>query len=118
MESTKVKARVIFNPAASGGDYNPEKLRQELGDYELEWITTESAGDAMEAAREWRDGLLIVAGGDGTITEVVNGLGLAGFPEGVTLGILPAGTGNDLAATLAIPEDPDEAEDVLHQNRV
>jgi diacylglycerol kinase (ATP) len=118
MESTKVKARVICNPAASGGDYDPEKLRQELGDYDLEWITTKSAGDATEAAREWHDGLLIVAGGDGTITEVVNGLGLAGFPEGVTLGILPAGTGNDLAATLAIPEDPDEAEDVLHQNRV
>ena len=113
-----MKARVICNPAASGGDYDPEELRQELGDYEFEWITTESAGDATEAAREWHDGLLIVAGGDGTITEVVNGLGLAGFPEGVTLGILPAGTGNDLAATLTIPEDPDEAEDVLHQNRV
>ena len=40
------------------------------------------------------------------------------LPAGVTLAILPAGTGNDLAATLAIPEDPDEAEDVLHQNRV
>src|SRR5215217_8829793 len=118
MESTKVKARVICNPAASGGNYDPEKLRQELGDYDLEWFTTKSAGDATEAAREWQDGLLIVAGGDGTITEVVNGLGLAGFPDGVTLGILPAGTGNALAATLAIPEDPDEAEDVLRQNRV
>jgi len=65
--------------------------------------------DAREAAKEWRDGLLIVVGGDGTISEVVNGLGQAGFPEAVTLAILPAGTGNDLAATLAIPEDPDEA---------
>ena len=118
MESTHLKARVICNPAASGGGYDPEELHQELEDYKLDWITTESSGDATEAAREWRDGLLIVAGGDGTITEVVNGLGLAGFPEGVILGILPAGTGNDLAATLAIPEDPDEAEDVLRQNRV
>jgi diacylglycerol kinase (ATP) len=49
---------------------------------------------------------------------VVNGLGQAGFPEGVTLAILPAGTGNDLAATLAIPEDPAEAVAVLRQNRV
>jgi diacylglycerol kinase (ATP) len=48
---------------------------------------------------------------------VVNGLGRAGFPEGVTLGILPAGTGNDLAATLCIPEDPELAEDVIRQNR-
>src|SRR4028118_403600 len=103
MESTKVKARVICNPAASGGDYDPEKLRQELGDYELEWFTTESAGDATEAAREWHDGLLIVAGGDGTITEVVNGLGLAGFPEGVTPGTLPAGAGEGPAPTRALP---------------
>ncbi len=48
---------------------------------------------------------------------MVNGLGRAGFPEGVTLGILPAGTGNDLAATLCIPEDPELAEDVIRQNR-
>jgi diacylglycerol kinase (ATP) len=47
----------------------------------------------------------------------VNGLGRAGFPEGVTLGILPAGTGNDLAATLCIPEDAELAEDVIRQNR-
>ena len=36
----------------------------------------------------------------------------------MTLAILPAGTGNDLAATLAIPEDPAEAVAVLRQNRV
>jgi diacylglycerol kinase (ATP) len=118
MEDSKSKARVICNPASSGGDYEPQELRRELEGYELEWITTESPGDATEAAREWRDGLLIVAGGDGTINEAVNGLGLAGFPAGVILAILPAGTGNDLAATLAIPEDPDEAEAVLRHNRV
>jgi diacylglycerol kinase (ATP) len=119
MESSELKARVICNPASSGGGYEPEELHRELdGDYNLEWIITESPGDATEAAREWRDGLLIVVGGDGTISEVVNGLGRAGFPEAVTLAILPAGTGNDLAATLAIPDDPDEAEAVLRQNRV
>jgi diacylglycerol kinase (ATP) len=118
MKDSKVKARVICNPASSGGSYEPEELHRELEGYDLEWITTQSPGDATEAAREWRDGLLIVVGGDGTISEVVNGLGRAGFPEGVTLAILPAGTGNDLAATLAIPDDPDEAEAVLRQNRV
>jgi diacylglycerol kinase (ATP) len=118
MESSESKARVICNPASSGGGYDPQELRRELEGYELEWITTQSPGDAAEAAREWRDGLLIVAGGDGTINEVVNGLGKAGFPEGITLAILPAGTGNDLAATLTLPEDPAEAVAVLRQNRV
>jgi diacylglycerol kinase (ATP) len=118
MEDSKVKARAICNPASSGGGYEPEELHRELEGYDLEWLTTQNPGDAREAAKEWPDGLLIVVGGDGTISEVVNGLGQAGFPEGVTLAILPAGTGNDLAATLAIPEDPAEAVAVLHQNRV
>ena len=118
MEDSKLKARVICNPASSGGRYEPEELHRELEGYDLEWITTQSPGDATEAAREWRDGLLIVVGGDGTISEVVNDFGQAGFLEAVTLAILPAGTGNDLAATLSIPDDPDEAAAVLRQNRV
>jgi diacylglycerol kinase (ATP) len=112
------RARVICNPSSGGGAYDPAVLRAEFDGYELDWVQTEGPGDASEAAREWPEGLLIVAGGDGTINDAVNGLGKAGFPEGVTLGILPAGTGNDLAATLCIPDDPDEAEDVIRQGRV
>ena len=113
----KSKARVICNPSSGGGGYDPDKIRDELDGLEVEWIETEGREDAIRAAGEWRDGLLIVAGGDGTINDVVNGLGKAGFPESVTLGILPAGTGNDLAATLCIPEDSDLAKDVILQNR-
>lgn len=113
----KTKARVICNPASGGGDYDPDEIRAELEGLEVEWIETEGPEDAIKAAEEWRGGLLIVAGGDGTINDVVNGLGRAGFPEDVTLGILPTGTGNDLAATLCIPEDHDLAEDVVLQNR-
>lgn len=113
----KSKARVICNPTSGGGAYDPDEIRDELDGMEVEWIETEGPEDAIGAAEEWREGLLIVAGGDGTINDVVNGLGRAGFPESVTLGILPAGTGNDLAATLCIPEDPDLAEDVIRQNR-
>jgi diacylglycerol kinase (ATP) len=113
----KSQARVICNPASGGGDYDPDEIRAELKGPEVEWIETEGPDDAIKAAEEWQEGLLIVAGGDGTINDVVNGLGRAGFPEDVTLGILPAGTGNDLAATLCIPEDPDLAEDVILQNR-
>ena len=118
METSKARARVICNPSSGGGRSNVERLRAELGSFEADWVDTGSKEDAVEAAREWRDGLLIVAGGDGTINEVVNGLGQAGFPEGVTLALLPSGTGNDLAATLAVPENPDEAGDVIRQGKV
>jgi diacylglycerol kinase (ATP) len=113
----KSRARVICNPTSGGGAYDPDEIREELDGMELDWIQTGGPGDAIGAAEEWREGLLIVAGGDGTVNDVVNGLGRAGFPEGVTLGILPAGTGNDLAATLCIPEDAELAEDVIRQNR-
>jgi diacylglycerol kinase (ATP) len=113
----KSRARVICNPTSGGGSYDPDEIRDELEGLEVEWVQTEGPDDAIEAAEEWLEGLLIVAGGDGTINDVVNGLGRADFPERVTLGILPAGTGNDLAATLCIPEDPGLAEDVIRQNR-
>src|SRR5215212_1730480 len=114
----KSKARVICNPTSGGGAYDPDEIREELEGMELDWIETKGPGDAIEAAQDWQDGLLIVAGGDGTVNDVVNGLGKAGFPDGVTLGILPAGTGNDLAATLCIPEDAELAEDVIRRNRI
>jgi diacylglycerol kinase (ATP) len=118
MEASKTKARVIINPSSGGGTYDPDRLREELTGFELDWVETEGPEDAKEAAGELRSGLLIVVGGDGTIYDVVNGLGNAGFPEGVTLALLPAGTGNDLAATLAVPENPGEAEGVIRQNRI
>jgi diacylglycerol kinase (ATP) len=113
----KAKARVICNPTSGGGAYDPDEIRDELDGLDLDWIETKGPEDAIGAAQEWQEGLLLVAGGDGTVNDVVNGLGRTGFPESVTLGILPAGTGNDLAATLAVPDDPELAEDVIRQNR-
>lgn len=113
-----MKARVICNPSSGGGDYSPDEVRAALECFDTEWVTTEKAGDAREAAREWREGLLIVVGGDGTVNETVNGLGLAGFPPDVTLGLLPTGTGNDFAATLRIPEDHESAVETLREMRV
>ena len=115
MEQTPT--RVICNPGSGGGSWEPEKLRAELGDRKVDWCLTQGADDAREAALEWRAGLLVVAGGDGTVNEVVQGLGSAGFPDGVTLALLPTGTGNDLARTLAVPTDLREALETMRAAR-
>ena len=117
-QETRLSTRVICNPSSGGGSCVPYRLREQLSRFEIDWVETSGPGDALAAAEEWDAGLLVVAGGDGTVNEVVNGLGKSGFPEAVTLALLPAGTDNDLAATLAIPEDAGEAEAVIRQGRV
>lgn len=93
----------ILNPAAHNGSGGTilrslaRTLHDELG-VECEWST--DANHVREIARNSRDfeGLIAV-GGDGTISEVVNGMNL----QAQCLGILPAGTGNGLAHELHVP---------------
>jgi lipid kinase YegS len=56
------------------------------------------------AAARARVDLIIAAGGDGTINEVVNGIVRAGAPH-PRLAVIPLGTANDFAKGLAIPPD-------------
>lgn len=53
---------------------------------------------------------VIVLGGDGTINEVVNGIE---YPEKITLGYIPTGSGNDFTRALHIPTSPLKALDVV-----
>jgi diacylglycerol kinase (ATP) len=103
-----VKACAILNPEA--GSAGQSGLFDELDALELDWWVTDEAGDAKElatiAARDDYE-RVIVLGGDGTIHEVVNGLMTVDTPP--TLAVVPVGTGNDLARTLALPDDPLEA---------
>jgi len=65
-------------------------------------------GEAERVAAEladWCD-LVIVLGGDGTVHEVANGLPLESGESGPAVGVLPGGTGNDLARGLGLPPDP------------
>ena len=75
---------------------------------------TERSGDAWRMAREAPAGLsaVLVAGGDGTINEAVNGL-MERPPPRPPLGLLPAGTANVLARELGLPLRPDRAAEAL-----
>jgi diacylglycerol kinase (ATP) len=72
----------------------------------------QAAAFAADAARRGVD-VVAVAGGDGTINEVVNGLD--GYD--VPLGIIPVGTANDFARQMGIPPDADHAMDVILQRK-
>lgn len=109
-------AIIIGNPT-SGQRGSPkllercaEQLRSRLGSVEL-WFT-EYPGHARELAAAAGDTLVVAAGGDGTVNEVVNGLS-----PGATLGIIPLGTANVLAQELGIPLDPEAACERIAERR-
>lgn len=97
---------VILNPesgAGKGRAVRPEIERELAARFPSYTLTeTERPGHAVELAREAARsgaGIVIAAGGDGTVHEVVNGLLEARDRFGIeppALGVVPVGTGNDL----------------------
>ncbi|HEX4505226.1 MAG TPA: YegS/Rv2252/BmrU family lipid kinase [Alphaproteobacteria bacterium] len=102
-----LRLRVIYNPVA--GQRHGLRLRRTVRALErsgasLVVTETERAGDAERAAAAARSAdtdILIAAGGDGTINEVVNGLMAAQEPV-PPLGIIPLGTANVLAQEIGL----------------
>jgi YegS/Rv2252/BmrU family lipid kinase len=105
-----MRAKVILNPHADHGRGRQcqaviEAAARPFGGVTV--VLTEYAGHGRELARqaaaEGYD-MVVAAGGDGTVSEVVNGL-MRGEKAAAQLGIIPIGSGNDLAWSLAISED-------------
>jgi len=100
------KALLIYNPTAGPWDMTWALKRlaaylQKCG-YRVDLIQTHQPGDATHYARqavETAMDMVFVAGGDGTINEVANGL----VNTPVAMGIIPVGTGNILAHQLRMP---------------
>ncbi len=98
------KILVILNPAAKGERAGALRHRIERLSPDLVVRETRKPGDAeaiAERAVQQGFGVVIAAGGDGTVNEVVNGLGEAE----VTFGVLPVGTMNVFALELGISSD-------------
>jgi diacylglycerol kinase (ATP) len=109
------KPKFIVNPNADIGqasrlaaDLRP--LVEEFGG--ADWSGTVYPTHATVLARQAAESgceLVIAAGGDGTVHEVINGLMQVPPNARPRLGIVPLGSGNDFAHTLGIPSNPAEA---------
>jgi diacylglycerol kinase (ATP) len=109
---------MVVNPASDHGRTArrwPEIARAAAArGLDLDVRATESAGHASEltrAALEDGAGLIVAVGGDGTVSEVVNGFfagGAAVRPE-AELAIVPRGSGCDFVKTFRIPKDVEQA---------
>ncbi len=108
MAAKKNRAAVIYYP----GKINRHKLSAAvnltllpLGWEPTLWLptsATERGGPQALRAIAQNATHILVGGGDGTVREVVEAITLNGLSDRVTLGILPAGTGNVLARNLSI----------------
>jgi diacylglycerol kinase (ATP) len=105
-----VKTTVIWNTGAGSAEAAAaakDELRQAAG---ISLVEVATRGETIQAARQASDGgaeLVVAAGGDGTVNAVVNGLMAAASRP--ALGVLPTGTANDFARSLAMPLEVLEA---------
>lgn len=110
--TTRRNLLVIFNPMA--GPRRRRRLAAMLRALEacgcrIALRATAAAGDAQRLAREGTaEGFdaIVVAGGDGTINEAVNGLAASGPGPAPPLALLPLGTANVLATEIGLPATP------------
>ncbi len=110
---------VIFNPVA--GVRRRRRVRRFIaacaaGGAKVDLHETSGPDDARKlagrAAHELYDAM-VVAGGDGTINEAINGIMQSEADAPPPLGILPLGTANVLAHELALPSRPERAAQVV-----
>ncbi|MBO0684612.1 MAG: diacylglycerol kinase family lipid kinase [Candidatus Dormibacteraeota bacterium] len=117
---------IICNPASGGGrtgrSWHEIASQVRSAGVDFDDALTTCPGEATElagaAAAEGRR-LVVVAGGDGTVNEVANGLLRAAEQGAVAprLGVLPTGTGGDFRRSFGIPDDLAAAARVLREGR-
>ncbi len=111
-----LRVRVVLNPLAGNAeDISGVKAAKQLWEahnWYVEVMPTAYAGHAVLLAREaaeQRFDLVVAAGGDGTVNEVINGIARTQ----VALAVLPVGTGNVWGREIKLPLQVRDAADVL-----
>src|SRR5437870_13359662 len=105
------KAQLILNGKAAGNDALLNAVAQQrAAGHRIKVRVTKKRGDARRFAAEAGEAdLLIAAGGDGTLNEVIHGLMDLSKAQRPVLGVVPLGTANDFATGCGIPRDPEKA---------
>jgi lipid kinase YegS len=105
------KVQLILNGKVAGNDALWNAIVQQRAiPHRIKVRVTQEKGDARRfAAEAGAVDLLIAAGGDGTLNEVVHGLMDLSRATRPALGVIPLGTANDFATGCGIPRDPEEA---------
>lgn len=112
-----MKAKILLNPYANrwGAKKRVTAVEEAFAaaglDYDMTFIPSPGEGTrlAKEAVEAGYD-MVIAAGGDGTVNEVVNGLiQAAGDGPTIPFGVLPIGTGNDFNDMAKLPRKISEA---------
>lgn len=113
---TRSRHLIIVNPQAKHGEANKlgPVIERLLVSVPHDTLVTENPGHAVELAAETSGyDVVVAAGGDGTVHEVLNGLMRIPAADRPALAILPTGSGNDTCHALGIPFDLAEASMVL-----
>jgi diacylglycerol kinase (ATP) len=112
---------VIFNPTARGNKARRFRKHLDAISHESALKMTTVAGGARQLAKDAvSEGfeVIVAGGGDGTVNEVLNGIGDApdGF-ERARLGVLPLGTVNVFAREMGIPSKLESAWELIQKER-
>lgn len=108
--------RLFLNPNARDGavDRLRDAAHRALGD-QAEVIETSSPDDSIHEIHRVCDegGIVVAAGGDGTVHAIINALMTASTPA--VLGLAPMGTSNNFCRDLQLPLDVDDALAVVRE---
>jgi YegS/Rv2252/BmrU family lipid kinase len=121
-----VKVKILLNPYANRWAAKSQAPAVEAAcqaahlDYDLTIIPAPGGGiPATIAALQDGCDAVVAAGGDGTVSEVVNGLiHSAGDAQTKPLGVIPLGTGNDFSDMANLPRDIRESIDTIVKGHV
>jgi len=125
--SVKNSCFLIANPTSGNGNFSKKWkkiqhiLKTKKIDYSFAFTKySKHEIELVNTAIQQGFRIIISIGGDGTLHNVVNGIMLQTYikTSELTIGVIPLGTGNDWIKTYNIPNDIEEAIDIIQQHKV